>query len=288
MNVLVTGASGLVGNAICNWFLSNNNVVTGVVNNSQEKINHANYSQLSVDLSKDELNLKDPFDAIIHCAAILPHKNQNLSEQELINISQKIDKSVFDYCQLKQIKVIYLSGIYSYQENNDKLLKETNELNPNLSGYYLSKKISEEFLSVSKIKHIVFRVSSPYGCLANQSNVMKIFNEKIENNLPITLIGKGERQQNFIHTDDISEACYRSLIKDIVGVFNLAYEKNYSMIELASILKDIHDSRSEFIFDTNKKDVKQNLNFDNSKLKKELDWLPKIDLKSGLLKMLKL
>ena len=58
------------------------------------------------------------------------------------------------------------------------------------------------------------------------------------------------------------------------------------MLELAVLIKKIYASKSEILLDTTKMDADINLNFDNSKLKREFDWEPEINLKLGLIKTL--
>ena len=155
-----------------------------------------------------------------------------------------------------------------------------------LKDIIYQKKKTEDILTQSEIGNLVFRISSPYGDLNKQQNVLRIFANKIKKGLPVTLVGKGERKQNFIHTEDIAEACYKVIIKNSKGIFNLTYKDNYSMNQLADFIKNIYNSNSELLFDTTKKDTQPSVNFDNSKLKTELNWEPALDLKSGLLKTL--
>jgi dTDP-4-dehydrorhamnose reductase len=285
MNVLVTGASGLVGNAICRRFLNEKNHVIGVVNNSSAFIKHDNYKEASINLLT-EVNKLDTYtiDLIIHCAAIIPTKK--LTEDELFLKNQTIDQAIFSFCKKNKTKLIYFSTVFFYSSKGNNKLNESTPIIDNIKGYYLSKKNSEQYLMNSTIKSLIFRLSSPYGDITKQNNVMKFFIEKIKNNLPITLIEKGERRQNFIHIDDIAEACYLAVKKNLNGIFNLTFKKSYSMIELATFIKKYFKSGSTFLYDTTIKDIITNVNFDNSKLKFELNWEPHVDLNSGLIKTL--
>jgi nucleoside-diphosphate-sugar epimerase len=281
--VLITGVSGLVGSEICKKFLEDNWKVTGVTNHSDSEINHPNYNGIKIDLSSGKLSIDDAFDKIIHCAAVIP--GQIKDEQHLFDVNSAIDDSVKNYCKANGSKLIYFSTAYMYESPTDKLTEE-GKLRTDLKGYYLAKKKSEEELSSSEIKNIIFRISSPYGNLNKQKNVMKLFADKIKSNEPITLVGKGSRCQNFIHTDDIYRACKQALNNNCSGIFNLTYGKNYTMLELAESIKEIYASKSEIRFDTEKTDIEVNLNFDISKLQSEFGWQPAIDLKSGLTKTL--
>lgn len=285
MNVLITGASGLVGYAICNFFLEKKHHVTGIVNRTSTLIKHENYKEDVIDLLVNGKKLNNyQSDLVIHCAAIIP--NSKLTDDELFSKNQIIDKEVFLYCQENKTKLIYFSTAFFYSNTGNDKLNECSPITNDLKGYYLSKKGSEEYLINSSIHSLIFRLSSPYGDITKQNNVMKIFAEKIKNNLPITFLGQGERRQNFIHIDDIAEACYLAIKKNISGIFNLTFNKSYSMIELATFIKKYFKSDSIFMYNKSIEDVITNVNFDNSKLKCKLNWEPHLDLNSGLIKTL--
>lgn len=285
MNVLVTGASGLIGSAISKYFLSKNCFVTGIVNKESAFISNSSYKEISLDLVAESFDLEEKrFDLVVHCAAVIP--NGILSVEELFNQNQRLDKTVINFCKKNKIKIIFFSTAFFYTENNFNKIYETSSLIDNLQGYYLSKKISEDYLNNSNVLSVIFRISSPYGNLQKQNNVMKIFATKIKDNLSITLIGKGERRQNFIFIEDIAEACYLAHLKTIEGTFNLAYNYSYTMLELATLIKEIYKSESLFLFDTERIEAEINVEFDNDKLKKALNWNPSYDLKAGLIKTL--
>ncbi len=286
MKVLVTGASGLIGSAVCKLLLERKCFVTGIVNRSSSGIKHENYSDIVIDLTKHSLetNIKD-FDAIIHCAAVTPKKSD--AKQSQFNfLNEIIDENIFSFSSKRNVRIIYLSAAYLYKNTFDSKVYEFSDLRSDLEGYYYAKKKSEDSLLISQLDSLIFRISSPYGNIEKQSNVMQFFTSIIKENLPITLINNGERLQNFIHVEDIALACYMALTQKIKGIYNLTYKSSYSMLQLASYIKEIYKSKSEFLFDRNRTDDFYNVNFDNSKLKEALQWEPFYDLKAGLIKTL--
>ena len=284
MNILVTGASGLIGKGVSLYLLEQGHCITGLVNNSLATITHKNYTEVKIDLLNTELKTNTLYyDAVIHCAAALPSK-YNFDEGKIVELGQKIDQNVFNYCLKNNFRIIHLSAAYLYQDRE--FLDENVPLRQDLKGYYLSKKKSEDFLLENSSKHVIFRISSPYGDLEKQTNVMRIFADKIKAGLPVTLIGDGGRKQNFIHIQDIANACLLALKNSVNGIYNLTFEKSYSMLELASAIKRIYNSKSDLLFERDKEDTQANVNFNNNKLKNEFSWTPAIDLESGLLKTL--
>ena len=286
MNILVTGASGLVGNAVCRFLLKQGFNVTGIVMSSSSEINNDRYKEYKVDLTNNKISFSTSFDAVIHCSALIPNNKSQKSNEELYIINQNIDQNIFSYCLDLSIKVIYISTAYLYDNSVIGILNEDSSLNKQLEGYYKLKRDSENFLLTSELDSTILRIPSPYGFIEKQNNVMRLFSEKIKNSLPITFIGKGERKQNFIHIEDIANACLKAIENKSGGVFNTCDDRSYTMLELASFIRNIYKSNSEFLFDTNAFEAIMNVNFDISKIKSELGWQPKIDLETGLRKTL--
>ena len=111
MHVLVTGASGLVGEAICNYFINSKHQVTGIINNHSLKTDNPNYNELKLNLLDDKLVLQNNnYDAVIHCAAIIADDSK--TEQEIVEVNQKIDTHVFNFCKTVNkslLRFMYLS-----------------------------------------------------------------------------------------------------------------------------------------------------------------------------------
>ena len=156
---------------------------------------------------------------------------------------------------------------------------EQSKVNESSDGYFRSKLNGES--KMLNADATIFRITSPYGNIKLQKNVMNVFYQKAKSNENIVLNGKGLRQQNFIHTYDIAEACYYSILNNITGIFNLGYNKTYSILALASeIIKELK-SDSTIIY-SNCDEELQNVNFDFSKMHNTFNWQPQIDLKTGL------
>jgi len=278
MHVIVSGASGVVGEGICKWFLNQQHEVTALVNTKSNNFKHKKYSEIKIDLQSQSISIENKkVDAFVHCAALIP--TSQTSDEVILNTNTKIDECVFEYCNRKNLKLIYISSAFVY-ETQQTTYKEENKLKLDCKGYFKSKINSETILQ--KNGACVFRITSPYGNINLQKNVMNVFYKKAISNQDITLAGKGLRQQNFIHTYDIAQASYLAITKNLKGIYNLGFNKSYTMIELAESLILQLQSKSKISYDTNKKDDLQNVNFDFAKLYHALNWQPTIDLKTGL------
>ncbi len=280
MHIIVSGATGVVGNGICKWLLNQQHQVTAIVNTNSNNFENKKYNEISIDLKSENIEIDfQSIDAFIHCAAVIPNKNSTYSDEDIFNINTAIDGNVLDFCKKNNLKVIYISTAYLYENQHNIAYNEQSKVNASNDGYLKSKLNGERLMLNADAT--IFRITSPYGNIKLQKNVMNTFYQKAITNESIVLNGKGMRQQNFIHTYDIAEACYYSILKNSSGIFNLGYSKTYSMLVLAEeIIKELK-SDSTIVYNNCDEEL-QNVNFDFSKMNNAFNWQPQIDLKTGL------
>lgn len=98
----------------------------------------------------------------------------------------------------------------------------------------------------------------------------------------VTLWGTGTPYREFLHTDDLAEACIY-LMKEYnePGLVNIGCGSDVSIRELAELIKDIVGYTGAIEFDTSKPDGTPRKLMDVSKLR-SLGWTAKIDLRKGI------
>ena len=100
--------------------------------------------------------------------------------------------------------------------------------------------------------------------------------------LSVTLWGTGTPYREFLHTDDLAEACIY-LMKEYnePGLVNIGCGSDVSIRELAELIKDIVGYTGSIEFDTSKPDGTPRKLMDVSKLT-ALGWKARIGLKDGI------
>jgi len=103
-----------------------------------------------------------------------------------------------------------------------------------------------------------------------------------EANDEVTLWGDGSAMREFLHVDDLAEACF-ACMKDYneSDPINVGTGEDVTIGELSDIIADIVGFRGKTIWDTNKPNgtPRKVLNVDKIK---SLSWEPKIALKEGI------
>lgn len=115
--------------------------------------------------------------------------------------------------------------------------------------------------------------------------IRKFYEAKINNEPEVTIWGTGTPLREFMHVDDMADACVYLMEKynyDEIGEFiNIGVGKDLSIKELAELIKDITGYRGNIIYDTSKPDGTPRKLLDITKLH-DLGWRDKIPLREGI------
>jgi GDP-L-fucose synthase len=113
--------------------------------------------------------------------------------------------------------------------------------------------------------------------------LMRKFIEAKRNNAPaVTIWGTGKPLREFLHADDLADACYFLMqTYSDSGLVNIGVGEDVSIKEMAEIIKKTVGYEGELQFDTSKPDGTPRKLMDISKLH-ALGWKAKISLEDGI------
>jgi len=109
------------------------------------------------------------------------------------------------------------------------------------------------------------------------------FKMAVQNNdSSIQIWGDGSPKREFLHVDDLADACY-FLMQNYSGeeIFNIGTGMDVSVLELANLMKEAIGYSGEYEFDISKPNGTPRKLMDVSKIE-ELGWKHKIALKEGI------
>lgn len=115
--------------------------------------------------------------------------------------------------------------------------------------------------------------------------ISNFINQALENK-PITIYGNGLQTRSFCYIDDMIDALILMMEtkKEITGPINLGNPEEYTMLELATKVKELTQSESEIVFEKLPEDDPKQRCPNISKAKELLGWTPKVNLDVGLYK----
>ena len=110
----------------------------------------------------------------------------------------------------------------------------------------------------------------------------KFITAKKENKSYVELWGTGTPRREFLHVDDLADACYFLLENyNEKGLVNIGWGEDITILQLAELIKKITGYEGEIKFDTTKPDGTPQKLMDVNKLK-NLGWRAKIGLEEGV------
>jgi GDP-L-fucose synthase len=123
--------------------------------------------------------------------------------------------------------------------------------------------------------------------------IRKISEAKQNSNETVTIWGTGQPRREFLHSDDLADAClflmrladekFSALLHAEYGpLINIGWGEDITIRELAETIADIVGFQGKLFFDPNKPDGTPRKLLDCSRLS-ALGWRPSIQLRAGLL-----
>lgn len=161
------------------------------------------------------------------------------------------------------------------------------------SIYAIGKKEQEEMVlnigQAYNIPAVAMRYFNVYGTRQSLSNpyngVVAIFISRVKNRKPQIINEDGLQTRDFIHIKDVTSANIAALEKSSADyqVFNVGTGKPVSILEVAKVLNKLFNSDMKPIisYKVRKLDVRH-CYADISKIKRLLDWSPKVSFSQGL------
>ena len=283
--VIVTGGAGFIGSNLVDELIKQEIEVTVLDDLSTGKEENINPKAkfIKCDISKDRPLFED-IDVVFHLAATPqvqysienPTDNNNLhSLINMLDISKKVGVKKF----------IFSSSSAVYGNPKHTPIDENHPLNP-LSPYALHKLIGEQYCKlysdIYDLDTVCLRYFNAYGDrMSNKGayrSVISIFKEQYDNKQLLNIVNDGKQKRDFVHVNDIIQANILAAnhSKNLNGdIFNVGTGQAYTVNEIADMFgggKEYGEIRIE----------PKNSIAENAKIKLDLGWEPKGDLKKWL------
>jgi UDP-glucuronate decarboxylase len=132
----------------------------------------------------------------------------------------------------------------------------------------------------------VARIFNTYGprMHPNDGRVVSNFIVQALLDRDITVFGDGLQTRSFCYVDDLIDGLMRLMNtpNELIGPINLGNPKEFTILELASLVIELTGSRSRIVHRPRPQDDPRQRRPDISKANDALGWSPKTQLKEGL------
>ena len=300
MNILITGGAGFVCSHLAEQLSSkqNNlilldNLLTGSLKNIEHLINLPNVKFIEHDV-QNHIDIDDELDYILHFAsaaspvAYQKHPINTLKAGSIGTIN------TLGLAKAKESKYLLASTseIYGDPEISPQNESYWGNVNPNgeRSMYDEAKRFAEAatatYSRTYNIETKIVRIFNTYGprMQLNDGRVVTNFITQALNGEDITIYGDGSQTRSFSYVDDTVNGIIALLNSNYNDVFNIGNPNEITINELATEIIKLTNSNSKIINKILPKDDPKQRKPDISKAIEKLDWIPKINLETGLKK----
>ena len=204
----------------------------------------------------------------------------------------KLLENFKDYSEKFSTKLIHISTDEVYGDILKGRTSEKYSYKPS-SPYAASKAASDHlvysYVRTYKVPAIITNCSNNYGPKQHPEKLIPKLIYNIQNNKPLPIYGKGLNSREWLFVKDHCEALIKVFKKGKIGNFyNIGSNKNLTNLKVCEHLINIAEKDSNignkvkinFIKDRPGHDIRYALN--SNKIKKELNWKPKINFKEGI------
>lgn len=300
MRVLITGAAGFIGSHLCERFLSEgwevigmDNFLTGSPDNIAHLLGHKNFRFIHYNVV-NYIYIEGTLDLILHFACPASPVDYMNHPIHTMKVDSLGTLNTLGLAKLKRARYVFASTSEVYGKAQVHPQREdywgyVNPIGPR-SVYDEAKRFSEALCMAYHREHgidvRIARIFNTYGprMRFGDGRVIPTFIEKALKGEPLPIYGDGTQTRSFCYIEDMVEGIYRLAVKEgLAGqVFNLGNPEEISILELAKIILELTQSKSELLFLPAREDDPDRRCPEISKARSVLQWEPRVSLKDGL------
>lgn len=298
MRILVTGGAGFIGSHLTEKLLQENheviaidNFFTGSRDNVKKFLDNKNYEVIRHDVT---VPFHAEVDMIFNLACPASPVHYQRFPVQTLKTSLLGSINMLELAREKNATIVQASTSEVYGDPNISPQIESYWGNVNPIGiracYDEGKRASEAlFFDYNRqygVNIKVARIFNTYGpnMALNDGRVVSNFLVQALQNKPITMYGDGLQTRSFCFVSDLVDGLFKLAFSSSTtkGPINLGNPTEFSMLELAELVIELTESKSEIEFKPLPLDDPKQRKPDISRAQSELDWEPQVELSKGL------
>ncbi len=299
MRIVITGGAGFIGSHLVDMFLSLGHEVVAIDNLITGKKDNLTVNKNLIFLEQNVykyIEVDGRVDWVLHFASPASPVDFTKYPIPILKVGSSGTINALGLAKAKKAKFFLASTSEIYGDPLEHPQKETyvGNVDPisERSVYDESKRFAEATaMAYHRFHHIdtrIIRIFNTYGprMRPDDGRVISNFISQALTNKPITVYGDGHQTRSFQYVSDLIDGVYKLLDVTYHEPINLGNPNEFTILELANIVKKLTNSKSEIVFKPLPQADPKRRRPDITRAKQILKWEPKITLEEGLKKMI--
>jgi len=297
---VVTGGAGFLGFHLCERLLADgwqvtsvDNLVSGTASNIDHLRGRERFASIQHDVSRP-LFVDGAVDAVLHFASPASPVDYGDHPIATLKVGTLGTHNMLGLARAKGAVFFLASTSEVYGDPLVHPQPETYWGNVNPVGpravYDEAKRAGEAFTMAYHrahgVKTRIVRIFNTYGprMRSNDGRAVPNFLLQALTNEPMTIYGDGSQTRSLCYVDDLIEGVVRLLATDYSDPVNLGTDDEVTMVELATRIRDLCDSRSKIVYRPLPEDDPKQRRPDLTRARQVLGWTASTSLDDGLAK----
>lgn len=305
MKVLVVGGAGFIGSSLVEALVELEHQVVVIDDLSNGKLENLEAVKgkikfLKTDVTRNEWKLNYvctvPKPDVIYALHCHPRSLSFDDPQKDVRVNVNGMLNLLEFAKETHARVIFASNSGIYGEHSKLPIDETFSDKPS-TPYDLNKQVIEEYLklyhTVYEIPFVIFRFATVYGARQNVTHnwkpVIRHFLSQALADETIEIHGDGNQTRDFIHVSDLVNALVKAIDceKAVGETMILSTGVETSIGNLYLTICDLLNKTVRHKYGDRRMDDISRMLYSSKKAQQILDWIPKLDLRSGIELMMK-
>ena len=296
---LVTGGAGFLGSHLCDFLLDQGHRVVCVDNldtGSLQNIEHIrtdDFVFVNHDLT-EPFRFEEPVDLVFHLASPASPIDYLRLPLHTLKVGSYGTHHMLGLAKLKRARFLLASTSEVYGDPQVHPQPETywgnvNPIGPR--GVYDEAKRYAEALTMAYhrqqgVDTCIVRIFNTYGprMRPNDGRAIPTFMRQALENKPLTVFGDGSQTRSFCYVSDLIRGLNLLAESGLHEPVNIGNPGEMSLLEMAQLVVELTESRSEIVFEALPVDDPQVRQPDISRARDLLGWQPEVELREGLAK----
>ena len=295
---IITGGAGFIGSNLTDHLVRIGHkvvVLDNFVSGKKSNISHHSKKKVKIvkiDISKSE-KLSKYFkgaDYVFHLAALAQIIPSIKNPKKYFKNNVNGTLNVLEAAKKEKIKkFIYAASSSCYGNPKKFPTSEKDQIdlkNPYAATKFIGEELVMRYATLYKMPNISFRFFNVYGPRLSTSGqysaVMSNFLSQTKSKKALTIVGDGKQTRDFIHVDDLANAFIKVIKSKLVNkIYNLGSGKSTSINTVAKIFRGKRKHIAIRPGEPRTSLAKI------TKLKKDINWKPKLSIQLGIKKLLR-